>query len=377
LNKILIISFSDIADDPRVSRQIAALARRHTLTVVGRAGSAISGIDFIPIIPRNRNIASKIRGAWLLKTNQFAKYYWGLPDIRDALQKLGKMNFDLIIANDVETLPLACTIADGTKVLLDAHEYAPQEFEDRWVWSFFSQKYTYSFLCQNYLPLLDAMMTVCEGIAGEYIRNFTIPKPFVVLNTPFFQHLEPNPCREYIRLIHHGKAIPSRKLELMIDMMEYLDDRFLLDIMLIENNSEYLRFLKKRAAPNQRIKFIPPIAMSDISRTINTYDIGLFLLPPTNINYSYALPNKFFEFIQARLAVAIGPSPEMEKYVKQYNCGVVSCDFTPYQLAIELNRLTNDQIDQFKQNAHKAAQELCFETSEQILLKNVQELLTT
>jgi hypothetical protein len=162
----------------------------------------------------------------------------------------------------------------------------------------------------------------------------------------------------------------------MIDMMKYLDDRFLLDIMLIEKNSEYLRLLKKKAAPNQRIKFIPPVAMSDISRTINTYDIGLFLLPPTNINYSYALPNKFFEFIQARLAVAIGPSPEMEMYVKQYNCGVVSCNFTPYQLAIELNRLTNDQIDQFKMNSHKAAQELCFETSEQIFLKNVQELLT-
>jgi hypothetical protein len=31
-----------------------------------------------------------------------------------------------------------------------------------------------------------------------------------------------------------------------------------------------------------------------------------------------ALPNKFFEFIQARLAVAIWPSPEMSKITKTF-----------------------------------------------------------
>jgi hypothetical protein len=374
---ILIISFSDIGNDPRVSRQIKSLVEYYPLTVAGRGSFDNNKITFVPIIPRERTISDKIRGAWLLKTNQFAKYYWGLPDIRDASLKLGKKRFDLIIANDVETLPLALNISPGARVLLDAHEYAPKEFEDRWVWSFFTQEYTTSFFCREHLPRVHSMMTVCDGIAEEYARNFPIPKPFVVLNAPRLQHLEPQACGERIRLIHHGKAIPSRKLELMIDMMDYLDDRFLLDIMLIEENTDYLNYLKKKATPYQRIRFIPSVPMQDITRYINMYDIGLFLLPPTNINYSYALPNKFFEFIQGRLAVAIGPSPEMAKYVRHYNLGVVSQDFSPKQLVYELNRLSIEQISQFKKNSHTASQELCFEKSERVLLEHIQKLLSS
>ena len=334
------------------------------------------GIDLINLIPRQRTTATKLRGAWLLKTHQFSRYYWNLPDVRDAVQKLGGKQFDLIIANDVETLPLALRIAAGSKVMLDAHEYSPQEFNDKWIWSFFSKEYTTSFLCQEHIPKVDSMMTVCEGIADEYSRQFNIPKPFVIVSSPYFQALEPQLCKDTIRLIHHGAAIPSRKLELMIDMMNYLDDRFLLDIMLIEKNPDYLNYLKKKAMPYQRIRFIPSVPMQDITRFINIYDIGLFLLPPTNINYSYALPNKFFEFIQGRLAIAIGPSPEMARYVRKYNLGVVSQDFSPKRLAYELNLLSIEQINQFKKNSHMAAQELCFEKSEQVLLEHIQELLS-
>jgi hypothetical protein len=372
---ILIITLSDIRNDPRVSRQIISLSHHHTLSVAGRGGYDFSGIHFIPIISRERTLTQKVQGAWLLKTNQFAKYYWGLPDIKDALQKLNKIKFDLILANDVETLPLALEVAAGAKIMLDAHEYSPQEFEDRWVWSFFSRKYVLSFLCKRHLQKLDGMMTVCKGLAEEYSRNFSIPEPFIVLNAPYRQELDPQPCREQIRMIHHGIAIPSRKLELMIDLMDNLEERFSLDIMLLEKNPEYLIQLKNKAAANKRIRFIPPVPMSDIPQNINQYDIGLFLLPPKNINYAYALPNKFFEFIQARLAVAIGPSPEMERYVRQYNCGIVSPDFTPEQMARELNKLTIDGINQYKQNADRAAQKLCFETSEQVLLKRIHTLL--
>ena len=64
--------------------------------------------------------------------------------------------------------------------------------------------------------------------------------------------------------------------------------------------------------------------MHELPRMANDYDVGLYLLPPTNFNQRYALPNKFFEFIQGRLAIAIGPSPEMAKLVERSNAdGVI------------------------------------------------------
>jgi hypothetical protein len=115
--------------------------------------------------------------------------------------------------------------------------------------------------------------------------------------------------------------------------------------------------------------------MQELPQHLNRYDIGVFLLPPTNFNYRYALPNKLFEFIQARLAVAIGPSPEMARLVRQYCCGVIADDFTPEALAASLNRLTGADIDRLKQASHAAAKELCFEKNAPILLKMVERVL--
>ena len=173
------------------------------------------------------------------------------------------------------------------------------------------------------------MVTVSEGIADRYAGEYGIPRPSVIMNAPYYQTLRPNPCGQKISIIHHGIAHSSRKIELMIEVMDHLDDRFCLDLMLVQDNQAYMDKLKRKAAPNPRIRFIPPVRMDEIPGKLNGYDLDVYILPPVNLNSALALPNKFFEFIQARLAVAIGPSPEMETYVKQYNCGVVSRDFTP------------------------------------------------
>ena len=107
----------------------------------------------------------------------------------------------------------------------------------------------------------------------------------------------------------------------------------------------------------------------------NEYDIGLYLLRPANFNNRFALPNKFFEFVQGRLAVAIGPSPEMARIVHEYGLGIVAEDFTPETLAQELNNLDPPAIAGFKQAAHAAADELCAERNEGVFLRVVEETL--
>ena len=151
-------------------------------------------------------------------------------------------------------------------------------------------------------------------------------------------------------------------------MMDYLDDRFTLDFMLVPSSKNYLSQLKVKASPNNRIRFIEPVPMQEIPSTCNRYDIGVYLLPPVSFNSKYALPNKMFEFIQARLAVAIGPSPEMVRIVDKYNCGVVADSFSPQDLAAKLNALTSDQIQYFKNRSHEAAKELCSEANAQIII---------
>ena len=88
------------------------------------------------------------------------------------------------------------------------------------------------------------------------------------------------------------------------------------------------------------------------------------------------LPNKFFEFVQGRLAVGVGPTPDMASLVREHNLGVVSRDFSSRAMARELNGLEIKDIEKFKGNAHRAARELSFEPSAEIFMAEVGRLLS-
>ena len=180
----------------------------------------------------------------------------------------------------------------------------------------------------------------------------------------------------HIRIIHHGYASPDRMIEVMIETMDYVDSRFHLDLMLVANyNQEYLQRLKKMAEKRKNVRILSPVSFEEIIPFSLSYDIGIFLVPPTTFNLEKCLPNKFFEFIQARLAIAIGPSPEMTRLTKQYNLGIISKDFSPQAMAESLNSLTKEQILQYKENANQTAKILNAEREGEKLLKILEEVL--
>ena len=182
--------------------------------------------------------------------------------------------------------------------------------------------------------------------------------------------------RDEIKLIYHGMASPERGIEVMIEAMDYVDSRFHLDLMLVANyQQEYFIKLQEMAKQRENVRIIPPVPFEEIIPFTSQYDIGFYILKPANFNHLYALPNKIFEFIQARLMVAIGPSPEMARLVKQYNLGIIAKDFSPQEMAKSLNTLTKEQILQYKENANKTAKILNAEKEGEKLLKILEEVL--
>jgi UDP:flavonoid glycosyltransferase YjiC (YdhE family) len=86
------------------------------------------------------------------------------------------------------------------------------------------------------------------------------------------------------------------------------------------------------------------------------------------------LPNKFFDFIMAGLAVCIGPSPAMAELVKKYGCGSVAPTFEAADLARTLNSLTAEMVAAQQAASRKAALELNAETE---MRKFVEYIRTT
>jgi hypothetical protein len=204
----------------------------------------------------------------------------------------------------------------------------------------------------------DQVVTVSHGLAEEYRRAYGIDAE-VVLSLPFRHTLEPSAVDENtICMIHHGNVDPSRKIEKMIQLMDHVDQRFGLDLMLVgQHGDSYYQFLQREVDKRKNVRIIPPVRHAEIIPFTNSYDIGLYYLEPVSFNIKHAMPNKLFEFIQARLAVAVTPT-EMRTVVEQYDCGIVSPEFDIRAMAAKLNALSAQQIAYFKHKSHLAADQL-------------------
>ncbi|MBO3697992.1 hypothetical protein [Roseivirga sp. E12] len=371
MQKVLVLVFADLNYDARVTRQIRWLTENYSVTVVCFSGRKdLPHVKFEEISMTQLTIVRKLGLALALFFKLFGlanKIQHGyFNDLRHL------KGFDFIVANDVETLPLAFQLSTNGKVIFDAHEYAPRHFEDKAWWKLLFAPW-YHHLCKRYIPAVVGMTTVSSGLADEYENNYGT-RPLITTNATRYHDLKPQPISKPIRLVHHGIINKSRKIEKMVEMMKVLGADYTLDFILMapeyasSATQEYFDDLKLSIQDIKNVTILPPLSNEDIVPTINKYDIGLFLLEPVNFNYTYALPNKLYDFVQARLAIAIGPSVEMTKVVNEYKLGVVSDSFEPNSLAKEIAKLTAEDITKYKLNAHENARVLSEEENKSTFL---------
>lgn len=380
MKSILIIAFSNLNHDARVSRHINFLKDTYNVTIASFGDTPQSDVRTIALKRIKPTVLEKILGGFALLFRFHSLAYRIIYNQKVFSKLLANKQYDIILANDIETLPLAFELSKGSKVLFDAHEYAPRHFEDKLVWRIFFSRFN-QFLCKKYLPLVDAMLTVGHGLANEYSKYSPV-HPIILTNANYYTDLTPTSTDpKKIKLVHHGAANPSRQLELMIEAMQYLDDRFTLDMILLtpsianKKTKAYLNILKDKIAGNPKVKILPPVESSEVINLIHKYDVGIFLLPPINFNYKNTLPNKLFDFVQARLAIAVGPTPEMADLVIKNDLGVVSTEFTAKSFAKALAPLTHEKIDYFKNKSNMVAKKLSAESNKVILNSIVSELL--
>lgn len=373
--KVLVISYTNHARDPRVHRQIEALRDHCELYTAGTGPAESMTQRHTQLSKKQVSLFAKLRRAAELKLGMVERYYWGTPIMQEAKRKLEDTHFDLVIANDLETLPLALVLSDGrSRVYVDAHEYEPKHMDDRWMFRFFMAPY-WDGICRRYLPKADYMTTVAGLIAREYEKEYGVSCD-LLFNAPAFESLEPSRRDDgRIRIIHHGGASASRRMESLVELMDHLDDRFTLDLMLVPCHDETMDKLREMARQRDNVKFVDPVPMPEIARRINQYDIGIHMLWPGSFNNLHALPNKFFEFIQARLCIAIWPSPEMKRIVDEYHNGVVAEEFSVESMAQALNALSDEDILRMKMNSASAAAEFNAEKSMAKLRAIVDQLL--
>jgi glycosyltransferase involved in cell wall biosynthesis len=355
--RLLILSFSTLVSDPRVQKQIALFAEDYDLITCGY-GAAPEGVVQHFRIPDERVYWRYPRVPVLLR--QYARAYRDSPAVSWVLEHLEVGVADVVLANDVDAAGVAVALRPRQGFHVDLHEYAPLQNSELARFRLFVSPFL-SWQIRRFVTKAMSTSTVCQSLADKYRSVFGLDTS-VVMNAPPFEESSPAPVGDPIRLVHAGAALRNRRLEILIDAVVQSGAPVTLDFYLAANDPGYLESLKERAGAAPNITFHAPVPFTELVSTLNAYDVGLHILAPTNFNNAFALPNKFFEYVQARLGLIIGPSPEMARILDEKQLGAVTSDFTAEALSDVLRGLDRATVEVWKSHSDAAAGELSAET---------------
>lgn len=375
--KMLLLLFTDLGMEPRALRQIRRFATEYRVTTVGRGGlrpgvTEHIELDEIAIVPV---LWRKVLYAIYLVASQLRWYrlaYWANPLHRNLRRKLREELWDVVIAHDVMTLPLAAAIPARRGFAADMHEFAPRQYENRPEWVR-QVAPLHDWLCRNYLSASAFPFTVGPGLARAYSERYDVDMQ-VVMSATDYADLQPGPTKSVVRCVHSGSALPGRRIEVMIDAVLSTEAAVTLDLYLVPTDPEYVARLKQRAAGDPRVTFVDPVPYSQLVSTLNNYDLGLSIIGATTFNHYWSVPNKFFDYVQARLGLVVGPSPDMASLVNRHGLGAVLGDFESDTLAAFLNALEPSDVELWKSGSHRSASALSGEREMETLAASLSAL---
>ena len=377
--RVLVISLGDLAMDSRAQRQLDFLSGEYeVVSAAFGPGVPVDGVEFVELPSRPpgslRPRAESAARAGLRLMGRYEPAYWLDGRVRlwrDRLESV--LPVDAILVHNLFALPLAGAVGGDTPIVYDAQEHWTSESASWTRLQRLSMRGAHEWIVDRSVASTAAMMTVSPGIARDFERRAGVSAQLVT-NAPYFRPLQPSPVGEPIRLLHMGVADERRRLEDTIEAVASLDERFTLDLVLVRDN-DYRRRLERLAAGEPRIRVLRPVPPDEITTFANGYDVGVHLFPARLPNQVHSLPNKFFDYIQARLAVAIGPSPAMAEIVQDWDCGVISPSFAPEDFAAALGQLTAAEVERLKRNSDRAAHVFTAENDRQTLLSLVREAI--
>lgn len=257
---------------------------------------------------------------------------------------LKEFEFKLIHAHDHTMLHLGSIIKKRKKDLVliyDSHELFHSwplnlsNFDSQWIFikSFIVRK-LYVLREKRNRKEIDFLITVNKSLATllkKYLKIKT--EPIVLRNTPnLINQVESSQIlREKFNitidipiLVFIGANIYSNTLNIEQVINEVKNNpkiAFVIICAFNKNSEEIRNFVMKEKISN--IYFHDLVEPEEIPKYLSSADIGLVpTWNKTDLSYWYALDNKLFEYVQARIPILATAQPEYKNIVEDYNCGM-------------------------------------------------------
>lgn len=201
-------------------------------------------------------------------------------------------------------------------------------------------------------------------------------RPAVILNTPpYADRVTSDLLRRhgdipsgdlvllYQGVVHHGRGIEP----VMTAMAERSDVH-----LCVIGDGPARAALEQRAAAlgvDGRVHWIGSIPYDELHAWTCSADIGLTLIEDVSMSYAYALPNKFFEYMRARVPQLVSDLPALHAMVQEHPVGIlVDAALAPQDVTRGIDRLRNPATRQAFAEQCDDIRDLCYERQARVLL---------
>ncbi|WP_377845020.1 glycosyltransferase [Bosea sp. UC22_33] len=294
--------------------------------------------------------------------NGATDYYLRRPHIAPLYSAARDVKAAVYLANDWHMLPVAMALAErhGGIVGYDTHEYALEEYGHRLAWKL------------TRVPLVRAVegaglararvrTAVSAGIGADIARIYGLPEPLQeIRNVPDRHDVPFRAVGSRCSILFHGILAPNRGIEECLESVPLWRPEFEF-VLRGPGERSYLDLIEQtidRLKIRDRVRLDPPVPMVELVARATESDIGIVTLPPSSKHNLYALPNKFFEYVQAGLALIVSDLPDMRALVERHGFAVLTENLTPEAIAAAVNGLDAARVEALKRRSLAAAQEL-------------------
>ena len=353
--QIVMLVVSDLRIDPRVEREARALAAANYQVTVLCPDPAQGGV--LPAIDWGPNVKIKFLH-WTAAS--FVSEYPGYLAIESYFEAARLRPF-AFHAHDLNTAYAALAAAKhtGAHLVVDFHEWTSENVH----WNVAKQQLTpYPDAWKADLQKLEtrllieasAVVTVCDSIADALVDELGGPRrPSVIRNIPTLSAV---PTRYYpplkqqlglpedrFVLLWQGGTGPSRLIEPIIEALQFAPKcTFVIRGPSLDlYGKEYLA-IAERTGASDRLILQDAVPSRDVVAAALGADAGIWTLPALCRNFTYALPNKIFEYMASNLPTLVADYPEARRLVMTHEVGLTFDPYDPRSIAAAINRLIDD-----------------------------------
>lgn len=265
-------------------------------------------------------------------SSRWVDYHFCGPCTSIFLKTSSDHTFDLIYANDLNTVPAVLSIANKRKIafVYDAHELYSEESSSITEREKESIKRVEKLAC----TLSALNITVSGSIAIRLRQLYSLKnEPAVIRNIPLINNVDRELRSTYsderIRLVYHtaNLSLNGRNVKDLIDAIALCTSNVSLTLIgNMDDRSKRVLFgyIEQKACLNSKIFVHGAFPYNELISFIKKFDVGIILNHPSVLNNNLGIPNKMFEYMACGLAIISFKTVEIEKVFKKFDIGLLT-----------------------------------------------------